>query len=92
MSGLYSAIEDSNDLYWWLATVVAELRDRWGQVDKFGGPFGDHGVVYGESDEGEFATVGFTLPDDVYAVIEGDTYAELQGFRIFREDLPQARG
>jgi hypothetical protein len=47
------------------------------------GPFGTHGVCYGEEDETIFASVGFVLGEvGVYAEIEDGTFGELQAFRF----------
>ena len=47
-------------------------------------PFGDLGVVWDYDPEfGTYATVGFNLPDGIYAEIEDGTYGQLQGFRIY---------
>ena len=51
----------------------------------------DNGAVmyceYGEDGEGQFATIGFVLPDEFYAEIDGGAYGNLFGFRIYREDI-----
>jgi len=47
-------------------------------------PFGSHNVTYDEDEDGErYATVGFVLPDDVFAEIEGGTYGGLVGLRVY---------
>ena len=48
------------------------------------GPFGSHGVTYGVDEDGErYASVGFVLPEGVYAEIEDGTYGTLTGLRIY---------
>lgn len=54
-------------------------------------PIGQHGIDYHEDHgEGEYATVGFLLPDPsiwpVYAEIEDGTYGQLQGLRFYLQD------
>ena len=72
----------------WLA---ANVRENWG-VEKVESVFGTHGVVYTSADdseepeEGDYATIGFVLPDGLYAEIESGTYGELQGIRIYKQD------
>lgn len=45
--------------------------------------YGIHGIVYGEDDLGYYGTVGFILPEEVFAEIEDGTYGTLQGFRFY---------
>lgn len=45
--------------------------------------FGQHGVHYGEDENGTYAIVGFSTNKDVYAEIEDGTYGTLQGWRIY---------
>lgn len=48
------------------------------------GPFGTHGCTYNTDEDGcRFVTVGFVMPDRVFAEIEDGTYGELQGLRIY---------
>ncbi|MHB1772059.1 MAG: hypothetical protein ACYCST_10000 [Acidimicrobiales bacterium] len=48
------------------------------------GPFGSHGVRYGNDEDNEpYATVGFVLPEGVFAEIEDGTYGNLTGLRIY---------
>ncbi len=48
------------------------------------GPFGSHGVTYGVDEDGEsYATIGFVLPEGVFAEIEDGTYGNLTGLRIY---------
>lgn len=89
---IYSSMPGDNPLFAWLEVAVAKVREVWDvdplmRLAEVQGPFGMHGVSYGEDDEGEYATIGFTLPDDIYAEIEGETYAQLQGFRFYRVDV-----
>jgi len=47
----------------------------------------DLNCEYGEDEEGQYALIGFVLPDDFYAEVDGGTYGNLFGFRIYREDV-----
>lgn len=49
-------------------------------------PFGRSVMKEGSDDEGDYITIGFGLPEDVYAEIEDGTYGVMQGFRIYKED------
>lgn len=88
--GNYSAVNGDNPLFAWLGEAVSLVQRAWGpeseRLAEIRGPFGIHGIQYGADDEGEYAVIGFTLPDDIYAEVEGDTYAQLEGFRIYRAD------
>lgn len=77
-----AALDASSVLYGWLHDVRGRLvtGERPDQVE---GPFGRHGVSYGEEDGEVFAVVGFCLPDGIFAEIDSDTYGTLCGFRIF---------
>lgn len=44
------------------------------------------GVEEGIDSGLEYVDIGFMLPDECYAVIDGDTYGTLCAIRIFRED------
>jgi len=46
----------------------------------------DLNCEYGEDAEGQYALLGFVIPDGFYAEIE-QGYGSLFGFRIYREDL-----
>jgi len=78
----YPGLESLNKFLWDLRTrLVAGERP-----DQVSGPFGVHGIMYGNDDYdggGEFASVGFTLPDEIYAEIEDGTYGQLNAFRIY---------
>ncbi|MHB1712222.1 MAG: hypothetical protein ACYCV7_12585 [Acidimicrobiales bacterium] len=80
--GTAAAIDPNQQLYGFLGDVRARLAagERPMQVS---GPFGVHGMGYGEEDGEAYAVIGFALPDGVYAETDGGTYGELQGFRIF---------
>jgi hypothetical protein len=46
------------------------------------------GIMEGNDDYdggGDYITVGFCLPDDIYAEIEDGTYGQMQGFRIYKD-------
>jgi len=82
-----SAAEDSVDpgtvMYDWLASLEEECASR---PEIIVGPFGTHGVLYEEDDDGEsYALVGFALPDGVFAEIEYGTYGCLAGWRVYLE-------
>lgn len=52
-------------------------------------PFGECGIMAGDDGYdggGAYITVGFVLPDGVYAEIEDGTYGQMQGFRIYLDD------
>lgn len=78
---LSAAINPDQQLYSWLRDVRVRLAsgDMPNQVT---GPFGTHGVTYGEETGEQYATVGFCLPDGVYAEVEDGTYGQLQGLRV----------
>lgn len=86
MSGEFPALEL---LYSELERVATEIRAGWGSVPSVRSAFGVHGVSYVDRDDDEdgigFATIGFVMPEGIYAEIEHGTYGELQGFRVFRE-------
>jgi hypothetical protein len=70
--------------------MLAELFETGERPDKVTGPFGEHGIHYGNDEHdggGDYATVGFNLVNNdetkVYAEIEDGTYGEMQGFRIY---------
>jgi len=79
--------EEDQDLPRSLEVIKVTLSHDWG-TNAIYTRLGTHGVGYGEDDAGEYAVVGMTLPGGVYAELEGDTYGELQGFRIYKDDLP----
>jgi len=85
---LPAAINPDQQLYNWLRDVRMRLTsgDMPNQVT---GPFGTHGVTYGEETGEQYATVGFCLPDGVFAEVEDGTYGQLQGLRVFL-DGPEA--
>lgn len=71
-------------LYDWLATLAREFQDENYGPSEISGPFGTHGCLYGEDEDGKkFVTVGFNMPPDVWAELEDGTYGELQGWRIY---------
>lgn len=54
--------------------------------------FGEHGMHYDFDEDGDgFVTIGFNLPDGVFAEIDGGTYGQLQGFRIYLGDKDDTR-
>ncbi len=70
----------------WLDDAAANVRSNWGSVTELQGPFGVHGVWYGtDARNGEYAVVGFTLPDGFYADLGDDVVGELAGIRVFRD-------
>ena len=80
-----AATWDDNPLFAWLGEMRTRLQagERPESVES---PFGTHGVNYGEEDGERFATVGFVLPDGVFAEIEDGTYGQLNGFRVFLDE------
>ena len=77
-----AAIAPDQQLYNFLGGVRSRL-DSGERPTEIVGPFGTHGVRYDEEDGEEYATVGFALPDGVFAEIDGDAYGEMVGFRIY---------
>ena len=68
------------------ASLATEAWGTWsGITDIDNGA--DLNCEYGEDAEGQYALLGFVLPDDFYAEIDGGTYGTLFGFRIYREDV-----
>lgn len=73
-----------------LNKIASLIRSDWGikQVESM---YGVHGVYYvdaADSEENEaYAIVGFVLPEGIYVEIEDGTYGEVQGFRIYREEV-----
>lgn len=50
-------------------------------------PFGSHNVTYDEDEDGDrYATVGFVLLDSVFVEIEGGTYGNLVGLRVYPDE------
>jgi hypothetical protein len=89
---LNTSMTFSNQLNW-IAEQVNFFRDNWdhefersSQGAMLGSPFGQHGYIFGEDEQGdEYVTIGFVLPEGVYAEIEDGTYGQLQGLRIYRD-------
>jgi hypothetical protein len=91
---LAAAIRPNQQLYYWLEDVRSRL-DAGERPDRITGPFGTHGVVYGEEDGEEYAVIGFALPDGIFAEVDegAHTYGELYGFRVFiksQQDVPSS--
>jgi hypothetical protein len=83
-----SAIDGDNALFTFIEGAKTALGiAKWGEITEVTSPFGDHGVVYDMDETGCFATIGFTLPDACYAEIEDGTYGQLNGLRIYRDDV-----
>lgn len=81
-------IGTAHPLYTWLAEASDLIKRAWGpegeRLAEIHGLDGIHGIQYGEDEAGEYATIGFTLPDGIYGEVDGGTYGQLQGFRIYR--------
>lgn len=88
MSGAF-VINENHPFFEMLAVVKASLAEEpWGTYAGHNdGNGADLWIEYGADEEGEYADLGFGLPDDFYAVIDGGTYGTLFGFRIYREDV-----
>ncbi len=85
----------------WFESLLHRLRtEPWGTVGAGGpewdpgvaGPLGQHGVEYGKSPTWEgpakdYVIIGWTLPEHVYVEIEDGDWADVNGFRIWRDDL-----
>lgn len=84
---MQASMKAYSDLYTWLEKVKSDYRAgkiQDGQI--LDGPFGSHGTMEGDDiyeGGGHCLTVGFCLPDGVYAETEDGTYGQLQGFRIY---------
>ena len=89
---MQASIDMDSDFMAWLTFLVTNYRadnltmyNGEGTVES---PFGLVGIREGNDDYdggGDYITVGFVLPDGVYAEIEDGTYGQLQGFRIYKE-------
>lgn len=65
----------------WMSTLGTAISYRPAAIT---GPFGTHGVTYERDEDDEpYASIGFNLPEGVYAEIEDGTYGELQALRVY---------
>jgi hypothetical protein len=95
MTAVGAAIKDDDMLSLSLDIIIYHLRTNpWGQNGTVETPLGIHGVVYDHDGEGDYAVIGMVLGGSsmnsdvqVFAEIEDGTYGQMQGYRIFREDL-----
>lgn len=83
-----AAIDNTYPLFTTLEAARKSLTESWG---KWGGIHditngADLNCEYGTDDEGEYALLGFVLPDGFYVETESG-YGTLGGFRIYRDDL-----
>jgi hypothetical protein len=79
--------------YW--TRMVDWIRFTWETVEAnvsedptFSLPFGTYdrlSVSFGEENGDPYVEFGFMFPDGCYAVIEDQTYGELQAIRIYKE-------
>jgi len=85
----------STDSPLWKFLEDVKAKYRKGELVLYNGegtvesPFGMCGIMEGNDDYdggGPFITVGFCLPDGVYAEVEDGTYGQMQGFRIYLSD------
>lgn len=77
----------ANNPFWDLIEEIrADLHHEWGKVRTFHNALGTLSVEYGIEDGQQYADVALMLPDNVYAVIDSDTYGQLYAIRIFRDD------
>lgn len=86
-SHLQAAIDGTSDLYAMFESIKQQLNagQQLPERAEFPG-IGTVGIIGPEFDEesdDEYVTVGFCLPDDVYAEIEDGTYGQLQAFRVY---------
>lgn len=89
---LQSSMDPASSFWGWLESVRDDYRRQpeaypTGRV--LNSPFGACGIMAGDDeydDFGAYITVGFNLPDGVFAEIEDDTYGQMQGFRIYLDD------
>lgn len=85
-----ASINTMDDLSVAMQIMRDELSLKWeeGFIET---PLGRHGITITEDDtsegEGPYATIGMVLDEHVYVEIEDGTYGQMQGFRIYREDL-----
>jgi len=83
LSTTEGSVDPGTVLYDWLASLEEKCASR---PEIIVGPFGTHGVLYEEDEDGEsYALVGFVLPDGVFAEIECETYGRLAGWRVYLE-------
>jgi len=87
-----ASISDNYPLFLTLEAVRTALTEaEWGTWGGLTAAPDTYGVnldcEYAEDGEGQYAVIGFALPDDFFAEIDGGTYGALFGFRIYREDL-----
>ena len=81
---------DEFSVFWvkvseWLRSNWQELRGTENlTVPGPGTSMSTLGVFFGVEDGEDYADVVWMLPDDCYAVIDGDTYGQMFAVRIFR--------
>lgn len=75
----------------WLAFIYQRfLTDVDYHPVYFDGPFGKHGCTYGVDEDGcKYVTIGYNMPEHIFAEIEDGTYGNLQGWRIYYDPADQ---
>jgi hypothetical protein len=87
MTGTPAAIRTDDELSVAMQIMRDELSLKW-EEGFIVTPLGRHGVTITEDmTEGPYATIGMVLDEHVYVEIEDGTYGQMQGFRIYKEDL-----
>jgi hypothetical protein len=80
-----------NPLFTLIDDLVNQVRANWGEVHKIEGALGTHFVEYTsaeDSEDGEqYADIALMFPDEVFAVIDGDTYGTLFSIRIYQSEV-----
>ena len=91
-----AAINTTDDLSEAIDCIIESLRENeWGDVVLIKTRLGVHGTDYDTDEDGdEFVTVSMVVGGSerhmdvsVYVEIEDGTYGQMQGFRIYRDDL-----
>lgn len=84
--------QDEFGKYW--TRMVDWVRVNWETIEANASgdsafvPFGTYdrlSVTFGEENGDPYVEFGFMFPDGCYAVIEDQTYGELQAIRIYKE-------
>lgn len=89
MNTNHTIITENFPLFVMLDTIRAALEEApWGtysghQEDNVANLM----VTYHTDEEGDYALIGFGLPDCFFAEIDGGTYGSLFGLRVYRDDV-----
>ena len=91
LEGIPAAINPANELDVMLDWIALNYRADNLTFDSptISTSFGDLGITGPHTDDYdgtmEYIRVGFVLSDGIYAEIDGDTYGQLQAFRIYKD-------